>query len=480
MVIYNKSSHAADVINGRETAPRAATQQRYVNQSFSRGPLSIAVPGEIMAYWAAHQKYGLLPWRQLFEPAIKMARDGHPLSQATARALRKMKYDYKINFVVYPDFCSVFCDKHGDPLKEGDRVMMTNLSRTLHAIAELGPNVTHVNQNLAKYVQDMGGLLTETDLEGYSPRVEPPLSQQYGDITMYTVGAPSGGPVLGLILNIIDGFNFTHEDIAIPEAEAATYHKIIEAIKFSFADRLRMGDPRFVDIHDLLTKIASRQYADYVRRSIDADKTHDVSFYTNITRASWRDFGTSHISVLAANGDAVSVTSTVNWYFGSMLLSGATGIILNNEMADFSKLPQHDSNPSLNTIEPGKQPLSSMCPAVFVNKMGYPVLVVGAAGGDRITTVTAQVAIRILWLKQTLDTAISEKRFHHRLSPNILQWEPGFSQIVLSQLSQYGHELRKAKPKMSVVQAIFRDPETGEVRACSDERKGGSPSFIYS
>ncbi|XP_067684254.1 glutathione hydrolase 1 proenzyme-like [Haliotis asinina] len=488
IMIYQKSPRKAEFINGREFAPMAASLDKFINKSFRQGPLSIAVPAEVMAYWDAHQKYGKLPWATLFEPAIKMARDGHPLSNSSARALQLMTKRFNVTLKAeFPQLCKSYCNEHGGLKLEGDEVKLPALAKTLSGIARHGPDYLYkgeVAERLLQEIKQFGGLLTKADFEGNLTRHEHPLEYKYGDLTMYVPGAPSGGPVMGLILEILEGFNLTPADIETPEAEAATYHKIIETFKFVYADRLKLGDPHFVQIHDLIKKMTSPAYAASLRQKIDLRRTHNTSYYTDITGQPWDEHGTAQINVLAPNGDAVAVCSTINYYFGSLLLSPSTGIILNNEMADFS-IPNVSYLDDLkavppNYIEPGKQPLSSMAPAIFVDGAGDPRLIIGSSGGARISTVNAQVATRILWLKQSVEDAVRHKRFHHQLFPDKVKWEPGFNQGILDILhNKYGHGLQPRTTYMAVLQAIYRDPVTRQLHAFSDERKKGKASLLY-
>ncbi|XP_046561090.1 glutathione hydrolase 1 proenzyme-like [Haliotis rubra] len=461
---------------------------KFINKSFRQGPLSIAVPAEVMAYWDAHQKYGKLPWATLFEPAIKMARDGHPLSNSSARALQLMTKRFNVSLKAeFPQLCKSYCNERGGLKLEGDEVKLPALAKTLSGIAKHGPDYLYkgeVADRLLQEIKQFGGLVTKADFEGNLTRHERPLEYQYGDLTMYVPGAPSGGPVMGLILEILEGFNLTPADIETPAAEAATYHKIIEAFKFAYADRLKLGDPHFVQIHDLIKKMTSPAYAASLREKIDLRRTHNASHYTDITGQPWDEQGTAQINVLAPNGDAVAVCSTINYYFGSLLVSPSTGIILNNEMADFStpNVSYLDGLKAVppNYIEPGKQPLSSMAPAIFVDGAGDPRLIIGSSGGARISTVNAQVAVRILWLKQSVEEAVRHKRFHHQLFPDKVKWEPGFNQGVLDLLhNKYGHELQPRTTYMAVLQAIYRDPDTRQLHAFSDERKKGKASLLY-
>ncbi|ESO97578.1 hypothetical protein LOTGIDRAFT_208751 [Lottia gigantea] len=486
MVIYDKESRQVDVINGREIAPKAATREKYINESFLFGPLSIAVPGELKAYWEAHQRHGKLPWKSLFLTSIEMAEEGAALSASAARGLRFIRKKIQRDFNSTIAEIKIYCDKDGKILKEGSTVYRKVLAETLRGIADEGPDYLYSGKGAKRLVKDIknfDGIITLEDFNKYELRKTPTLTYKYGNFTMYTLGAPSGGHVMGLILRVLEGFNFTPEDLSSLDKEIAMYHKIIETFKFVYADRLKLGDPLYTDLEELLDKMMSPEYAELLRSKIDTNQTYSESYYTNITSKPWDSYGTSHISVLAPDGDAVSVTSTINYYFGSLLYSPSTGIILNNEMADFHAgdyaLLDELQSESANYIAPGKMPLSSMAPAIFVNQDGEVELVIGSSGGARITTVNAQVAARILWFKQTVKEAIEHLRFHHQLIPNHIIFEENFPKNIMNTLNtKYGHEYTERTTYMAVVQGVARNQYTGEIEAISDQRKYGQASLL--
>ncbi|KAK7486427.1 hypothetical protein BaRGS_00022351 [Batillaria attramentaria] len=446
LAVYKKDPHTVEMYDGRETAPAAATYDTYFNKSFNFGPLSVGVPGEVLAYWEAHQKHGRLPWSDLFQPTIRMAADGHPLSHSTARALGILKSVFKYDVENNAELCKMFCDESGKLKKEGDTIFMPALARTLQGIADFGPEYLYSPNssaaiNLTRDIEDMGGLVTLSDLEQYKVVKAPPVSTSLGDLTLHTLTAPSGGPVMALVLKILHGLNLGPEDLKNATTKAAMWHKVVESFKYAYADRLKLGDPAYVNVSQLLEKMASPEYADYLRDAIDPERTYSTDHYTNISVAPWREEGTTHIS--------------------------------------HHQLLFRVSSASPNYIAPGKRPLSSMAPAIIVDKDGNPRLVLGSAGGARITTINAQVTARVLWLKQTLEKAINAKRLHHQLFPNHISWEQGFPQDILGKLKEYGHELVPRTSYMAVVQAVSRDPLTGEVTAFSDPRKHAEARLLY-
>ncbi|XP_033753012.1 glutathione hydrolase 1 proenzyme-like [Pecten maximus] len=376
--IYDSKTRQTRTINARETAPSALTYSLNTQRSVNSKVLSIGVPGEIRGYWEAHKSYGRLPWADLFQPTINLAENGHYLSQPVHRAFRVLKQKFNMDFANNTEFCKIYCDDTGQIAPEGAIIKNPRLARTLRGIAENGPSYLYegpIADTIIREIQEKGGVMTKKDLAEYTPIVEDGIAVDLGDVTLLTMGAPSGGPVLGLILNILKGvLHLGKSDMATPNKRSATFHALVEATKLAYGDRWQLADPAFVpDVKQVVDRMISDSYASFLRKEkLDMRRTHEWSYYTNKTYQP-KDHGTVHVSVLAPDGSAVSVTSSINYYFGSGILSESTGIIWNNEMSDFSK-----TNPR-NFVEPGKRPLSSMVPAIFVDKSGEVQVIVGGS-----------------------------------------------------------------------------------------------------
>lgn len=483
ITVYTNATGVAEVFDGRESAPGAATPEMFVGNStlLQSGPLSVAIPGELKAYWAVHQKHGKLPWSELVQPTIDLCKNGFPVG----KHLEDKIQGKRSQLLNEPSLKEVFFNNDTQDLfKQGEIMKRPVLALTLEQIAQNGADEFYNGAIGKKFVEDlanMGGIMTEDDLHSYKVHEKPASrSTLLGDHVLYSVPPPGSGPVLSLILGIMDGYGYSalNNSQGIDEA-ALMYHRFVEALKFAYAKRTYLGDEEFVNVTEIASQMLTKDYADSLRAKISDVKTHEPEFYEPVSLTVDNE-GTAQVSVLAPNGDAVSATSTVNGYFGAMLRSPSTGIIMNNGMDDFSVENSSNSfglqwSPA-NLIAPHKRPLSSMCPTIITDAKGNVHTVFGGAGGSRITSGSALILFRTLYLMQSIKEAIDSQRIHHQLYPNQILYEKGFPQAILDKLEALGHTIVR-ETHDTAFQGIQRLPN-GTITANMDYRKGGSVAGI--
>ncbi|KAG8376084.1 hypothetical protein BUALT_Bualt09G0026700 [Buddleja alternifolia] len=499
MVVRSSSKPGALAIDMRETAPAAASQNMYENNAGAKyqGALSMGVPGEIAGLHVAWSKYGRLPWKTLFEPAIKLAKDGFTigpyLGVNIARKEKMIMNDPGLRQVYAPN---------SKLLRAGDMCYNVELGNSLDAIAEQGPEAFYngtVGEKLIEDVRKAGGILTTEDLKNYRVNVTDAVAINVMGYKILGMPPPSSGTVgLSLVLNILDSYGS-------PDALEGPLglHRLIEALKHMFAIRMNLGDPSFVDISKTVSDMLSPSFAKKLQEKIFDNTTFPPDYY--LPRWSQlRDNGTSHFCVVDADRNAVSLTTTVNYPFGGGMLSPSTGIILNNEMDDFSiptdvspdKLPPAPTN----FITPNKRPLSSMTP-IIVLKDDQLAGVIGGSGGLDIIPAVAQVFVNHFISGMEPLRAVQSARIYHRLIPNVVSYENWTvvdgERIELSEerkefLRERGHQL-KAKAGGAICQLVVQNVIDkadlgrkaknenvyhGILTAVSDPRKGGWPAAL--
>ncbi|GAB6027845.1 Gamma-glutamyltranspeptidase 1 [Chamberlinius hualienensis] len=476
MLIYDRKSKNASVIDARETAPSLSSTEMFEEDASQSkdGPLSVAVPGELHGLATAHRLYGKIAWSELFQPTIELCYSGTKVTASLARALNETRN----KLLKDPGARQLFFRPGTDEvLVENDIIKRPRLARTLEIISQNGVEAFYsgsLGKELVKELQQMGGILTMDDLRNYTSLIRTPvLSNLSNGIQVIGVPPPGSGIILANIMLVLDGYRYDLQ----PKVDPVLFnHRIIEAFKFAYSYRAEMGDPDFMDMTAMVNNLTSTELANAIRQKIWDNRTFPDEHY-DPEWPHWTvdDHGTSHVSVLAPNGDAVTVTSTINLYVGSGIVSQATGIILNDEMDDFSTPNQVNyfgvqPSPS-NFIAPGKRPVSSMAATIFTNSTsGDVLLVTGAAGGTRITTATTYVAVKNLMLHEDLGQAVEDNRVHHQLHPPFVQYENGFSDEILQGLKKLGHNVTMSS-SVAVVNAIAK--KNGTIEAVADIRKKG-------
>ncbi|KAJ2709456.1 hypothetical protein H4R19_004242 [Coemansia spiralis] len=458
------------LIDFRETAGAAATADMFADDITRAriGGMAVGVPGEIAGLHSAHARFGRLPWHRLFEPSIALSRDGFVLGPAAYQQVVAMRQ----HIVHAPGFNTTYADGHGNLLGPADTVRRPELASTLEAIARDGPRAFYegrIARSLTTAIQDNGGILTMDDFAAYRPVDRQPIEGFYHGRKILTGAPPTSGSILLNMLNIVEGYT-----LALEGPAAVNYHRLVEAMKFGAAQRTFLADPSFVDIGANVSRQISKQFASDIRANISDTETFGLAHYAPEYDV-LNNHGTTHISVLDKDEMAVSLTSTINLEFGARIMDPRTGVILNDEMDDFSTTNMTNGfglRPSPNNkIVPGKRPLSSTS-ATIVENNGRVELVVGGSGGSRILTAVLQVIVNVLDFGMRLDDAIDRPRLHHQLIPETLGVDPLFPSSLANALAARGHKIAPISHGNSVVQAVHRLP-SGLLHAVSDARKHG-------
>ncbi|XP_012061163.1 PREDICTED: gamma-glutamyltranspeptidase 1-like [Atta cephalotes] len=480
MTIYQRSTRQTFVLNARDRAPLAANFTMYAGKpaNASRfGALAVAVPGELAGYWEAHQQFGKLPWADLFKPSINLCEKGYVLTLVQYDGLLYNKKSIYND----PTLRELFVDPTTNEFRKPGSVIKPHmLCETLRTVAKKNATEFYngtIGQLLVDDLQEQGGIITMKDLNEYRVSWNQPIQSNFSNgLELLTTGLPGSGALLSFILNVFDDYDFTPTNIADFNATILTYHRMIETFKYAFALRTKLGDGTFIDMTEIIRNLTSKSFARSIREKIDDTRTwQDPQHYGSPVYANVEDHGTAHVSVLTQNGDAVSVTSTINFYFGSGIVSKRTGILLNNGMDDFSIPSQFNYfgvPPSPNNyIAPKKQPLSSMIPSVLVDRNGDIKMVMGAAGGTKITTAISQVTAKILWMGRTVKEAVDSARVHHQLFPPKVSYEYGIPKQVVDGLKRLGHVTERYKLRGSIACVVLYENST--IFANADYRKGG-------
>jgi gamma-glutamyltranspeptidase/glutathione hydrolase len=438
-------------IDYREMAPGATTRDIFLgadgkpDDAKSRdSALGIGVPGTTAGLALALDRYGSgkFTLAQLIKPAIDLARDGFILTDDMADTLPV----FHKRLAKWPASAKIFSRPDGASLQEGDRLVQPDLAATLTAIAEQGSRGFYegaVAERLAQDVRDAGGIMTADDLKKYQPVIRTPVRGTYRGYDILSMPQPSsGGVVLIETLNILEGFDLG----AMKQGSAPSLHLLIEAMKRAYADRARyLGDPAFTNAP--IATLIAKDYAAKLRAGIDPE--HATPADQVMSAMPPREgTNTTHFSVVDSMGNAVSNTTTLNFSYGVGLVADGTGVLLNNELDDFTAAPGAANAFGLvgyeaNLPGPGKRPLSSMTPTM-VMKDGKPVLVTGTPGGSRIISTVLQVIVNALDYHMDIAAAVAAPRVHHQWMPDEVRVEPGFAEDVLAGLRAKGHKVVQA------------------------------------
>ena len=460
-------------VDFRETAPGAAAHRLFMREDgtanmevFASGGLACCVPGDVAGMLYILEHYGTMSRQEVLEPAIRIASEGFVVSPYCAGAIAEARE----MAVKYPEMQKIYWNRKGLPYQAGDVITNPDLAGTLKKIADFGNDGFYtgdVAQAMVESVGKYGGVMTRKDLANYRPEAGRPVTGTYRGYPILSSAPPSsGGSTLIEILNILEQF-----DVGSMEINSAPYvHLFTEAFKLGYADRERyLADTDFADVP--LLGLTGKDFA--VRRAAQI----------NLQSAQKHGFGdpfafehtdTTHYSVADVQGNCVSVTKTINDYFGSGVMVDGCGFVMNNSMGDFSPNPQ-----SVNKVEPGKKPLSSMSPTIVLNKDGSPFLVLGSPGGSRIFATVLQVISRVIDHRMNVHDALCVPRIWNTSASDDLTYEEalnGYGQYAITRdtvekLTAMGHD-KIGITSSGAVQAIMF-MEDGTLYGTADPRQDG-------
>ena len=474
-LVYRSNDGEVRALDYREKAPGAATRDMFldddgqVTESAVIGHLAAGVPGSVAGLWEMHQQYGSLPWADLVAPAIELAR-GHEVDEVRSRSLASAAE--RLNR--FPASAEQFLEG-GEAPAPGTLLEQLDLAATLTAIAEQGPEGFYRGPVADLIVAEMergGGLISHQDLADYAPAWRAPVEVAYRGHTIYSMPpVSSGGLTLGLILNVLEGW-----DSLPPFGSAELIHLEAETMRLAFRDRnTLLGDPDFVDVPR--AQFESQDYADGLRTQIDPERAQPLPPVA--VALPQESTETTHYSVVDRWGSAASITTTINSGYGNAVVVTGAGFLLNNEMDDFAASPGQPNQFGLvegenNAIVPGKRMLSSMTPSIVLDPEGDLMMVVGTPGGPTIITTVYHVISNVIDHGMTLQQAVESPRVHHQAWPDQIFYEQGgVSAETLEGLAARGHELFARGLSGDVSAIRIRESALFGV---ADPRRGGGVS----
>ena len=483
MVYHGDNGHAT-TFDFREKAPLASTERMYlgldgnvVANSNHIGALAVGVPGTVAGLWKSHQELGSLPWSELVAPAVKLARDGIPISYSLYTGFSRSKG----RFDQYPSSAAKFFKADGSLYEMGETWRQPDLAHTLELIQNNGADGFYKGENaerLAGFMVDIGGIITEEDLLKYEPQEREPIRGTYRGYDIVSMPPPSsGGVILVEMLNILEGF-----DLADMGHNSADYlHVLTETMRRAYADRAEhLGDPDFNEGMPL-QRLMDKDYAETLRASIDMDAASESSpaDFAQI----YESEETTHFSIVDKEGNMVSMTYTLEFGYGSGIVVEGGGYLLNNEMGDFNAVPGVTTVRGLigtapNLVEPEKRPLSSMTPTI-VAKDGKPVFTAGSPGGKTIINTTMQVILNVIDHEMNIAQSVEAGRIHHQWLPDVTSIETGgLSPDTVRLYEEKGHRVTE-RGEQGAAMAVYHDRENGFFEGAADSRRGDGAAVGY-
>lgn len=476
-MVYHGEDGDATTFDFREKAPLAATERMFlgldgeiVANSNHRGALSVGVPGTVAGLWKAHQERGSLPWAQLVAPAIKLAREGIPITYSLQSGFARNKS----RFDLYPSSQAKFFKADGTAYELGELWVQEDLAHTLELIQASGRDGFYKGENakrLADYMAANGGIITEEDLELYQPVEREPIRGNYRGYEIVSMPPPSsGGVALVQMLNILEGYDLS----AMGHNSSAYLHVLTESMRRAYADRAEhLGDPDFNEGMPL-ERLMDKDYAAKLRATIDMAKA-DVSDPTKFAEP-YESEETTHFSVVDSEGNMVSMTYTLEYGYGSAMVVAGGGYLLNNEMGDFNAMPGVTNargaiGTAPNLVAPEKRMLSSMTPTI-VAKDGKPLFTAGSPGGKTIINTTMQLILNVIDHDMNIAESVEAGRIHHQWLPDVTSIEErAVSADSLRLYEALGHPVR-VRGAQGAAMAVYHDREAGLFLGASDSRRG--------
>ena len=453
-VIYDKETNSKISIDYREKAPALASKDMYLNLDGSvnkkrarEGILSIGVPGTVYGMWEIHKKFGTLPWKQLINPAIELAKNGFIMSPFMVDALNKR--NKKLS--KYKNFKEIFYKEN--LVLINTKLVQQDLAQSLTLIADEGIKTFYEGQiaeNIVKHMKENNGLISIEDLNNYRPVWREPISGSFNDFEIITMGPPSSGGIhIIQMLNILEQF-----ELKKMGHNSVTYAALLsEVMKYAYADRSKyLGDPDFYEVPT--KRLISKDYANDIFKMVQLNKTTPSNQISPGNLVPYESDDTTHFSIADKFGNIVSNTYTLNSSYGSGVVISGTGIIMNNEMDDFVSAPGVPNQFGLlggeaNKIEPFKRPLSSMTPTI-VFKNGKPAYVTGSPGGSVIITAVLQFLLNTLVFDMEISDATVAPRVHQQWDPDVLFVEKGFDINHVEELNLMGQKTIVTGPRTAL------------------------------
>ncbi|ETS73187.1 hypothetical protein PFICI_15132 [Pestalotiopsis fici W106-1] len=477
-MLVRSSNGSYEFIDFREVAPAAAFQDMYVNNTDASlyGGLASGVPGELRGLEHLHKKYGKLPWEYVVKPAIKVARYGFRVNEDQVRYMNSVSGSF---FTDDPSWAIDFAP-HGRRVQLNDTMTRKRYADTLEVISKEGADAFYtgaIANATISALRNSNGTMTLEDLANYTVALREPSAIDYRGYKLTSCGAPAGGSVALSALNIVSGYS----GFGDPAQINLTTHRIDEAMRFAYGQRTLLGDPSFVNgTLEYQKSMLSEATGAEVRSKILDYTTQNVSAYDPSGYESLETPGTSYVATADASGLSISLTTTINTLYGSQVMVPETGVIMNNEMNDFS-IPGSSNAfgyiPSeANYIVPGKRPLSSISPTIVETPEGRLYLIVGSAGGSRIITATIQNIHHVLDQNMTAPEALAQPRLHDQLVPNLVSFEYAYDNSTVAYMKSLGHNVTWVAPGSSTAQAV-RLLANGTFEAAGEPRQVNSGGF---